>query len=395
MPPKRSNKTARVLNLIAKPEQNIQSSDSIDEKDITNSNDNMSEESISELLEQHNDNQDDNQEHIAQTQQIRNSDNNISTSLTEHNHTQTQSVDEISKSQDSNVVLSDDTSTVFAEHNDTQTQSADETSQSQNSSDVLSDYDISTSLAERNDTQAQSVDETSKSQDSNAVSSDDYINASPAKHNDTQTQSTNNETLEETTQSNVPKQESQTQLPPVPQPVVPILQNVRDQEAQLEDQICSDLLSSLDQEIEKTDQPTVEIESETVINSSQSINDTISNDILSNQNNTQPVKKQSTSENKHYFGAAPHGKRSVRYVNVLQELVEEESIYSSQMLKCHCPRCLADMKALTLTNLPSKYVVIEDDQKNVFMRIYASKYSRLISVQMMRACVMVNENPHH
>ena len=32
---------------------------------------------------------------------------------------------------------------------------------------------------------------------------------------------------------------------------------------------------------------------------------------------------------------------------------------------------------------------------NGILRIYSSKYTRLISVQMMKSCVIVNENPHH
>ena len=29
------------------------------------------------------------------------------------------------------------------------------------------------------------------------------------------------------------------------------------------------------------------------------------------------------------------------------------------------------------------------------MSLYAARYDKLLSVQMMRACVLVNENPHH
>ena len=119
------------------------------------------------------------------------------------------------------------------------------------------------------------------------------------------------------------------------------------------------------------------------------------NDPEKANDNPQPVENKADSKNNSYLGAAAHGKRSVRYVNVIQELVEEEAEYSSQMLACRCPRCLADMKALTLTNLPSKYVVIDEEQKNGILRIYSSKYTRLISVQMMKSCVIVNENPHH
>ena len=379
MPPKRSNKTARVLNLIAKPEQNIESSNSIEEKSTKDAVDsNMSDDAIAELLAQHNEEQ----QHSAKAQQV----------------------------QDSSSNMSDDAiAALFAQNSSEQTQSEPETQpeKTQNSNAVMSDDAIAALFAQNSSEQTQSepVTQPEQIQDSNTVMSDDAISTSFAQNN---TESIS----KEPTQANTSEQSIGTELPPVPQPVVPILQNVRDQEAQLEDQICSDLLSSLEQEEEKTHQPEVNVSSETISETelSKDTNTVISDDttavsrnntdtekdLESNpQSNSQPINKPVVSKHEDYFGAAPHGKRSVRYVNILQELVEEESIYSSQMLKCHCPRCLADMKALTLTNLPSKYVVIEDDQKNGLMRIYASRYSRLISVQMMKACVIVNENPHH
>ena len=414
MPPKRSNKTARVLNLITKPEQNIESSDSIEEKSTKDAVDsNMSDDAIAELLAQHNEEQ----QHSTQAQHVQDSSSNMSDDaiaalFAQNSSEQTQSEPETQpeKTQNSNAVMSDDAiAALFAQNSSEQTQSEPETQpeKTQNSNAVMSDDAIAALFAQNSSEQTQSepVTQPEQTQDSNTVMSDDAISTSFAQNN---TESIS----KESTQANTSEQSIGTELPPVPQPVVPILQNVRDQEAQLEDQICSELLSSLEQEEEKTHQPEVNVSSETISETelSKDTNTVISDDTTAvSQNNTdtekdlesnpqsnsQPINKPVVSKHEDYFGAAPHGKRSVRYVNILQELVEEESIYSSQMLKCHCPRCLADMKALTLTNLPSKYVVIEDDQKNGLMRIYASRYSRLISVQMMKACVIVNENPHH
>lgn len=93
---------------------------------------------------------------------------------------------------------------------------------------------------------------------------------------------------------------------------------------------------------------------------------------------------------------APTGTTEVEYTNVLQSLVEDISpYYICNMLQCNCQRCIADMKALALTNLPSKYVVLEKDHKAAYMSVYAARYEKLLSVQMMRACVIVNEHPHH
>lgn len=92
----------------------------------------------------------------------------------------------------------------------------------------------------------------------------------------------------------------------------------------------------------------------------------------------------------------PTGATEVEYTNVLQSLVEDISpYYICNMLQCNCQRCIADMKALALTNLPSKYVVLEKDHKAAYMSVYAARYEKLLSVQMMRACIIVNEHPHH
>ena len=313
MPPKRSNKTARVLNLIAKSD-NEPSDIEASAQDIINSNNNMSEDSVADLLAKHNDEQTQANEPVSNTE--------------------------------TNAVLSDDAAV--------------------------------TDLSSQN----------------------------------------NQENKSETEQSDIKEQPAQTsaELPPAPQPVVPILQNVREQETQLEEQICSELLSSLeieeqDTKVQTIPEPLVTNEKATEPVTQSDPNAVMSDDAIaalltqhnkeSEKNNDNPQhvenKVQSTTKttDNSYIGTAPHGKRSVKYINVIQELVEEEADYSSQMLSCRCPRCLADMKALTLTNLPSKYVVVEDGQKNGLLRIYSSKYSRLISVQIMKSCVIVNENPHH
>lgn len=80
----------------------------------------------------------------------------------------------------------------------------------------------------------------------------------------------------------------------------------------------------------------------------------------------------------------------------MQDLVEGiADYYIDSMLNCKCPRCVADMKAFALSNLPSKYVVFTPTQKNAYMSLYASRYDRVLSTQLMRACVRINEEPHH
>lgn len=222
--------------------------------------------------------------------------------------------------------------------------------------------------------------------------------------------------------------EDQTQLettsfspPPTPQPVVPILQNVREKEQQLSDDIRSGLLQALDEaeasaspDIDHMQQATTEAEPSEAISSEidpyatqntevlpkaqdkqdvphPSLSSPPNTEISSPQSPISPPKKASTNEI-----YTPTGEQDVVYTNVLQELVEEIApYYIDHMLQCHCQRCIVDMKALALTNLPSKYVVLEKSKRNAFMSVYAARYDKLLSVQMMRACVIVNDHPHH
>ena len=307
-----------------------------------------------------------------------------------------------------------------------------------NSNNNMSEDTIADSLTKHNEEQTEEEIKEFKptsDQQTNSVLLDDTINNQENEQETTETQQTDSEE----------EQESSTGLPPAPQPVVPILQNVREQESQLEDQIYSELLSNLEVEeqaepkndSEHTSEPAKGSNSNAVLSDDaisalfaqndqaktenapepnpEPTKESNSNAVLSDdaisalfaQNNQEPTNdknnpKPEENETKSYlktednnFLSAAHGKRSVTYINVLQELVEEEAEYSSQMLACRCPRCIADMKALTLTNLPSKYVVVEENQKKGILRIYMSKYSRLISTQIMKSCVIVNENPHH
>ena len=76
----------------------------------------------------------------------------------------------------------------------------------------------------------------------------------------------------------------------------------------------------------------------------------------------------------------PTGEQDVEYTNVLQELVEETSVYyTTNMLHCQCQRCIADMKALALTNLPSKYVVLEKSKRAAYRSVYAARYEKELS----------------
>ena len=84
------------------------------------------------------------------------------------------------------------------------------------------------------------------------------------------------------------------------------------------------------------------------------------------------------------------------YINVMQVLVEEKAPKYAQMFGlCSCDRCLEDVKALTLNNLPSKYVVLEPGDRIPRLTVYAGRFASDITAQLLQACKLVMAHPHH
>ncbi len=84
------------------------------------------------------------------------------------------------------------------------------------------------------------------------------------------------------------------------------------------------------------------------------------------------------------------------YINVMQVLVEEKAPKYIQMFGlCPCERCLADVKAFTLNHLPSKYVVIERGDLIPRLTVYEGKFTSDVTAQLLQACKVINERPHH
>ena len=409
MPPKRSNKTARVLNLIAKSD-NEPSDIEASAQDIINSNNNMSEDAVADLLAKHNNEQIQTNEPVSNTEtNAVLSDDAAVTDLSSQNNQENKSETEQSdikeqpaqtsaelppapqpvvpilqnvreqETQLEEQICSELLSSLEIEEQDTKVQTIPEplvtnekspepNSQSDHNA-VVSDDAIAALLA-KNNQEPDNTFEPATHSDPNAVMSDDAIAALLAKNN----QEPDN-TPEPATQS--------------------------DPNAVMSDDDIAALFAQNNQEPDKVPEPASQSDPNAIMSVDAIATLLAENNQEPEKNNDNPqhveneVQSTTKTTDNSYIGTAPHGKRSVKYINVIQELVEEEADYSSQMLSCRCPRCLADMKALTLTNLPSKYVVVEDGQKNGLLRIYSSKYSRLISVQIMKSCVIVNENPHH
>ena len=84
------------------------------------------------------------------------------------------------------------------------------------------------------------------------------------------------------------------------------------------------------------------------------------------------------------------------YINVMQVLVEEKAPKYAQMFGlCSCERCMEDVKALTLNNLPSKYVVLEPGDRIPRLTVYEGRYASEITAQLLQACKLVMAHPHH
>ncbi|MDE7220094.1 MAG: late competence development ComFB family protein, partial [Oscillospiraceae bacterium] len=83
-------------------------------------------------------------------------------------------------------------------------------------------------------------------------------------------------------------------------------------------------------------------------------------------------------------------------VNIMEALVEEKaSRYIRMFGLCTCPRCEADVKALTLTNLQPSYIVRRRAEAHAMVTVYESRYNSTIFAQLTRACKIVMESPRH
>ena len=83
-------------------------------------------------------------------------------------------------------------------------------------------------------------------------------------------------------------------------------------------------------------------------------------------------------------------------VNVMESLVEAKAPrYISMFGLCTCKRCVADVKALTLTNLQPAYVVLPRSEVHAMLTVYESRFNSTVFAQLTRACKVVMDNPRH
>ena len=84
------------------------------------------------------------------------------------------------------------------------------------------------------------------------------------------------------------------------------------------------------------------------------------------------------------------------YLNVMEELVEEPlRKYIKLFGLCDCPRCVADVRALALSRLPAKYVVLSRASLPPLLSFYQAKFDSALVTQVIYACKTVMESPRH
>ncbi len=83
------------------------------------------------------------------------------------------------------------------------------------------------------------------------------------------------------------------------------------------------------------------------------------------------------------------------YVNVMEAIIRRQQPDPTQYGVCGCKRCRADVMALVLTYLPSKYMIVQKDSVVPLLNYYENKYKVAILTALIKACMKVKENPRH
>ena len=134
--------------------------------------------------------------------------------------------------------------------------------------------------------------------------------------------------------------------------------------------------NDLTKESPKSDSPTTDNNFENIQTAP---DDSLQNDTTSSDNSSQENEKE-----------------EFVYLNVCEELVRDKvSEYMDKFSVCKCERCVADTMALALTNLPPKYVVLNNKDEIPFISFYENKYRILLMTELTKACLTVNNNPRH
>ncbi|RKD33008.1 late competence development ComFB family protein [Lacrimispora algidixylanolytica] len=111
---------------------------------------------------------------------------------------------------------------------------------------------------------------------------------------------------------------------------------------------------------------------------------------------TNPAPEAKTSDVKEETLSPELEKPTFKYLNVMEHVVQNKvHEYAAKLDACCCGHCIADITALTLTNLPPKYVVVEPPSASPLLNFYVNRFSQQVFVELTKACFTVKQNPHH
>lgn len=83
-------------------------------------------------------------------------------------------------------------------------------------------------------------------------------------------------------------------------------------------------------------------------------------------------------------------------VNIMDAILDQfQTEFMEKFGMCTCHRCWLDTRALTLSSLNGKYVVLTRDAIGPMLNFYDHRYRGTIMAQLTQACMTVMANPHH
>lgn len=84
-------------------------------------------------------------------------------------------------------------------------------------------------------------------------------------------------------------------------------------------------------------------------------------------------------------------------INVMEQILNRQNLLKqlNDYGVCTCSRCQSDVLALTLTRLPSKYVVVDKNSTTPIIGYYESKFKVRMFTEIMKACIKVKDEPRH
>lgn len=88
---------------------------------------------------------------------------------------------------------------------------------------------------------------------------------------------------------------------------------------------------------------------------------------------------------------------AIQMVNYMEECVENltDSILNKYPEVCRCERCRADIMAIALNNLPTKYVVTQKGEKFAKLTSLQNQFDVDIMTEITKAVEIVKNNKRH